>query len=336
MHRPALSRHDFGAERDAGADNAAGQHRRLPFGGIIAGVDLADMSGIGAAPLGGIGGIIEGVVAQRIVGERHIVVARRNFERRPASPASDHPRGQQLGFGAELRGLCGHKAAELRDPLLQATKHHEGAIARPGRRQGLDRARLVRILRILGRIAEHEFARPDQVLSGPALIGGAVRLVGPGEAPDTRLRDAVAEAEMLVAALLAGADLADCRIDHFDRAAQHRPEVVAMALDEAPVGSGDQEHAVDALGGKVLQPAGNGRIVELSDRYGIVSTSFECRIELRAVRTEQLGHAVAGKPQVQAQKPVACRITQLLTAPYCRVALLHLLCAGDPADDMLL
>src|SRR5215472_13187206 len=200
VHCPNLARHDFRAERNPGADDPVPQGFRLAAGRIVARVGLADVRSVGTRALKRVVRVVEIVVAHIVGGERGIVAQRRQLQRCAAPPSPDHARGQKLGINTEPRGLSRDETPELRHALLQPPKHHVGAVAGPGRREWRDRARLFRVLRILARIAKYEFAGPDQVLPGKALIGGGAGARWPGHPADARLRDAVHEAEMLTAA----------------------------------------------------------------------------------------------------------------------------------------
>src|SRR5262245_40252673 len=100
---------------------------------------------------------------------------RADHDGRTARPATDHFRPHEFGRHFELRRKLSEKAMEITDVLAQAPENQKGTVA--GKRRRLAPRVLQRIgarfvdlfIRILSRVAEDEFARPEQILSGLAL-----------------------------------------------------------------------------------------------------------------------------------------------------------------------
>src|SRR5262249_41838471 len=138
-------------------------------------------------------------------------LALRFHERLAGLEPPDEERGGFVGVDAELLRHPGDESLELRDVLLELEVNEERAVPRPRRRAGERRGRLARVARRLPLVAEADRAGPDEDVAGLGLLGPVEIAVGfrrvawrergarAEEAADGRLRDTVAEAEMLAA-----------------------------------------------------------------------------------------------------------------------------------------
>src|SRR5262249_11180670 len=141
-----------------------------------------------------------------------------------ALPAPDEPGGQPLGIDAVPPRLLADVGPEAVHVLAQPPRHDERAVGHPGRAAVPHVAGLLDAVGALPRVAEDELAGPQQVLAGLPLVGSG-RVLARREdaaarrAADARLRDAVLEAEVLVAR----------------PAARPRPPDVAVELAQAGV-----------------------------------------------------------------------------------------------------
>ena len=133
------------------------------------------------------------------LGECRVVALGRERERCAARPASDHLRREAeaaLRIGAPVRPLrlLVEEAPEAVDVLAQLAEDEVGAVAR---QVGASvEERLVRVPAVLVRVAEDELAEAQRGLRRALLR----------QALDERLRDAVAEAEGLVAVEVRGVE----------------------------------------------------------------------------------------------------------------------------------
>ena len=148
---------------------------------------------------------------------------------------------------------------EFGHPLVETTKHHERAIAHPRMRHfRLGPRRLDRLIRALPRVAEHEFARPQQVLPRPPLVR-IDRILTRRQPTDSRLGYTIEKAEVFMAALRP--HVARFLIDDLNRITEEIEGGAGLLFDYvelvpfAPERAGQQQHAVNLVVSEAGGPA---------------------------------------------------------------------------------
>jgi len=109
----------------------------------------------------------------------------------------------------------------------------------------------------------------------------------PGQPADARLRDAVHEAEMLAAAVLARPYGADFRIDDLDRSTELRAHCIAEKGHGKLISPSNQEHAIDAIGAKFRNPGRGVGIMECRYRLRGIGAALERGFHSRPVLSQQ-------------------------------------------------
>src|SRR5215831_9456185 len=128
------------------------------------------------------------------------------LEGRAARVATDELGAEPFGAHTLVGRGAGDEPTEAGDVLTEATEHEVRPVGRPRRARSGDRPGIgvgaVLVTRggrgDLGRLAEHELTRPQQVLTGEPLVL-VVGVLAAGHAPDAGPRHAVLEPEVLVA-----------------------------------------------------------------------------------------------------------------------------------------